>query len=465
MIHGDLLRSTPMRLTARLIGVFALAMLLSFGAAFWVMRGSLDADLRAQLRQEMQDYAEAESAADLGGKIAEAVTEIDPGAELLVWQAPSGARTGNVAGLPAAGGFSLVPAARIALPPGVLADSYLVLSAPVQGGVLTIGRSRERVTELGETFALVFLLGMLPTLALAATLGGWSAWRARDRVDAIRDTLRRLSAGALEARVPEPDRTDDDLAQIGHAVNRMAAAQAAATASLRQVSADIAHDLKTPIQRVSVLLERLDRLGPLTEPQRAVMDSAQDQTEQIVQTFQSLLQIAQIEGGGAEAHFAAVDLAAVVEGIVDLYRPSVEETGHALTLTLPSAPCIVTGERNLLGQIVANLIENASRHTAPGSRIDIALAGDGRGVRLEVADSGEGIPADERQNVLRRLYRLERSRTSEGSGLGLSLVAAIAEVHGATLTLDDNAPGLAVRVAFPPAAAAPRGAVKAIAQP
>jgi signal transduction histidine kinase len=226
----------------------------------------------------------------------------------------------------------------------------------------------------------------------------------------------------------------------------MAEAQAASVASLKQVSADIAHDLKTPIQRVSVLLSRLEEAG-LSGEQADIAARAREETAGIVKTFQSLLQIAQIEGGRIEERFSRFDLGDVVAGIVDVFEPTAEESGHKLNLVL-DGPANVTGERQLLGQVTANLIENALRHAPPGSRIDVRVGGQPRSF-LRVTDDGPGIPEEERANVLKRHYRLERSRTTEGSGLGLARVAAIADLHDAELELGDAAPGLSVTLTFP----------------
>jgi len=257
-----------------------------------------------------------------------------------------------------------------------------------------------------------------------------------------------MTGGNLEARVTGLDGAPDDIADIGRAVNRMAAAQAATVASLRQVSADIAHDLKTPIQRVSVQLSRLEEAG-LSGEQAEIAARARQETSSIVKTFQSLLQIAQIEGGRIEEQFSRFDLGDVVAGIVDVFEPTAEESGHNLVL-VREGPAFVTGERQLLGQVTTNLIENALRHAPPGSRIEVAV-GAGPKPFLRVSDDGPGIPEDERDNVLKRHYRLERSRTTEGSGLGLALVSAIADLHKAELKLGDAEPGLTVTLTFPEA--------------
>jgi signal transduction histidine kinase len=377
------------------------------------------------------------------------IASVAPADLIIDYRSDSGDRISNLPGLPSLGGLSIV--AERQLPEGQtpLADSYLVVEGRVGQGSLTLARNREQVSELWATFGVLLVVSLLPTFAIAGGIGLWSARRARGRVEAIGATLRALTEGDPGARVPGLPGAPDDLTEIGGAVNRMAEAQAATMAQLRQVSTDIAHDLKTPIQRVSVLLERLEE-GELSADQRLVVGRARDETAQIVRTFQALLQIAQIEGAGPQAAFAPVDLAAVVAGIVDVYEPAAEESGHVLRFAM-SAPVPVRGERSMLGQVVANLIENALRHTPAGTRIEVRVDGP----VLSVSDSGPGIPEAERENVLRRHYRLEQSRTSEGSGLGLSLVAAIAALHEARLELAQNpsgadgGPGLRVSLTFP----------------
>ena len=164
----------------------------------------------------------------------------------------------------------------------------------------------------------------------------------------------------------------------------------------------------------------------------------------IVSTFEALLRIAQIEGGGPRARFAPVDLGALATTMAELYDPAAEESGHHLRVTL-TAPATVQGDRTLLGQLIANLIENALRHSPAGGTVSLAV----EGARLTLADTGPGIPPEEREAVLRRLYRLDRSRSTPGSGLGLSLVEAVVKLHGGTLALQDNAPGLRVVIDLP----------------
>ena len=484
----NLARSTPLRLTAVLIAVFALSTLVSFGIAYGVIRRSSDAALRVQSVQEFGSYRRMASQGQLVNRLLNEAVTIPPKSLILHYRSDTGTVVTNVPGLPPLSNGSVVLPGEIPLPGETLADSYLVISGRAGQGDLTLARNREHIARLWEIFSIVALISLVPTLLVGSVTGLAMARGAARRVETVRATLTDLTLGRLDARVAGAH-GGDDLGQIGDAVNRMAEAQGAAAASLRQVSADIAHDLKTPIQRVSVLLDQLgeDALSP---SQQEIVSRARAETGQIVRTFQSLLQIAQMEGGQARAGFAAVDLGQVVGGVVDVYEPAVEETGHVLAWTPPAGPRKVTGERNLLGQVAANLIENALRHTPPGTAIEVAVeeaapgeAGVGEGgagavgarragaekaslgVVLTVRDRGPGVPEGERDHVLRRLYRLERSRTSEGSGLGLSLVAAICDLHGARLTLSDNAPGLVVRIAFPEAPAERRAPARRSSAP
>jgi len=440
-------RSTPLRLTGILVLVFIASSLATFTTAYWVVRSTFDAALEDQLRQIVDSYRAMGAADEFLERLRLEASATDPSTTILDYLPDRGGRISNVSSFPPVSGFAIVSGDAVG--GDDLADSYLAVSVRLGQGQLVVANTREQVVEMGEIFATVFLVGLLPTLAIAAAAGLVVARGANRKIDAIRDALANLTMGKLEARVAVMEGSDD-LAQIGDAVNRMAVAQEASIASLRQVTADIAHDLKTPIQRVAVLLERLSKDEGSRAQQDALIDQALAETDRIAKTFQALLQIAQIEGGAVQDRFSVLDLGEVATGIVELYAAAAEETGHALSLDLdPAERFDVEGDRHLLGQIIANLIENGLRHVPQGGRIDVRLSRTANCILLSVADNGPGIPEYERDSVLRRLYRLERSRTSDGSGLGLSLVSAVCDLHGAALTLKDNAPGLVVNVAFP----------------
>ncbi|KAA8607714.1 hypothetical protein AL036_09505 [Salipiger aestuarii] len=429
------MRSTPLKLSVVLIAVFTGFMTVGLAVAYALMHETLsaDIDLRAdQVIAELAAIPEEDERLERAGEIASAA---DPRA-LLIRFTLDGNTVANSPDLP----DGVIHEDEVPLPEPTIADSYLVRHADLVPGVLMVGIGRDSLSELVETFVSILGFALLPALMLTSAIGIVVVRRTTARVEAIRGTLHRLSEGELGARVCAPH-SDTDLGDIGRDLDRMAEAQEAATGALRQIGADIAHDLRTPIQRVAV---RLERLGDADLPgaARDLLDRAQTETAQIIATFQSLLQIAQLEGGQGRDGFGPVDLAALMHDMTEIYETSAEDAGTTLTLTIDD-PLPVTGDRHLLSRLIANLIENALRH-APGTPIRLSLAGK----VLTVADGGPGIPEGKRGIVLRRLARLEASRSTPGSGLGLAMVKAIADLHGADLTLGDAAPGLTVRVSF-----------------
>jgi signal transduction histidine kinase len=282
---------------------------------------------------------------------------------------------------------------------------------------------------------------------LVALSGGlYLARRSKRHVDVIGRTLDDLTTGDLAARVTVSPGWADDLQRIGSKVNQMAGAQEAQTQMLRQVSSDIAHDLKTPIQRVAVHLDDLARSLPEDTDEGILLAKAQEEVAGIASVFQSLLQIASVEAGSPKTHFASVDLNQLCETLTEVYEPAAAAKQQRLHSVVPDAQITVSGDKNLLGQMMSNLLENAMRHTPEGSEITLTLSRtQGRPV-IEVADNGPGIPEDARDKVLRRLYRLDASRHTPGNGLGLSLVEGVVKLHGGQIALLDNAPGLLVRI-------------------
>ncbi|MCU9847931.1 HAMP domain-containing histidine kinase [Defluviimonas sp. WL0024] len=441
-----------MRQAIGLVAVVAVVNLVTLGLAYLSLRSAIETGMRANLTQHMAGFQVAASPSALEILVMAEANAADPAQRVFAYIAPDGRVTGNANAVLTGAGVQIrrMPEGR---PLGE--HGYFPLIERMAGGVLILAESRTPIHELGRTFLALLALSLAPTVLISLGAGAIIATRARRRVDLIEATLGRLSEGALDARIPaEPGRADD-LARIGVQVNRMAAAQEAATEALRQVSADIAHDLKTPLQRMAVLLHDLrDRL-PEESAEAALADRAIAEADGAVGIFHALLQIAQIEGGGARANFAALDLAHVAAEMTELYAPAAEEDGRKLALLLPDGPATIMGNKGLIGQALANLIENALRHTPPGTDIGITVRQDADSVTLVVTDRGPGVPETERENVLRRLYRLERSRTTPGNGLGLALVAATAGLHGADLALEDNAPGLKVSLCFPAAAGVP----------
>jgi signal transduction histidine kinase len=270
------------------------------------------------------------------------------------------------------------------------------------------------------------------------------------RVDAISRTAEAIIDGDLTRRVPTRG-TGDDLDRLAGTLNHMLDRIGVLMESLRQVSSDVAHDLRTPLTRLYQRLEGTRTHAQSMADYQSAIDAATGEAQRLLDIFSALLRIAQVEGASPRSGFGDVDLSAVAETVADAYRPDAEEAGHALTATITQG-VLVSGDKELLTQALANLVENALRHTPPGARIDIRLEGSPEtGARLSVEDDGPGVAETDLPHLTDRFYRGERSRTTPGNGLGLSLVSAVAELHGARLELDAVKPGLRVVLFFPAA--------------
>jgi signal transduction histidine kinase len=267
------------------------------------------------------------------------------------------------------------------------------------------------------------------------------------RLDRVNHAVGRIMLGSLSERLPAIGMSAefDDLSTN---LNLMLDRIEALMVGMRQVSTDIAHDLRTPLtrlrQRLEDMKEGLGGLKPVTEEQ---IEAAIAQTDSILAIFRALLRISSLEAGAGKQRFAEVDLSEMLDRVFQAYRPVAEDTHHVLSAAIESA-VKVRGDAELLTQAVTNLIENALVHTPTGSHIGLSVKQLEKGVVLTVADDGPGIPIDLRGKVLRRFYRLDASRHSPGAGLGLALVSAIAALHEAQLSLSDNCPGLRAEITF-----------------
>ena len=314
--------------------------------------------------------------------------------------------------------------------------------------LLAAGDDLSRISELEEAIATAFAwaVGLAVVLGIG---GGMLLSRAYlVRVDAIARTAEAIIAGDLTQRIPVR-RGRDDLGRLAGTLNDMLDRIEALMQSLRQVSTDVAHDLRTPLSRLYQKLDDArDNACTIAEYRLAVEGAVQD-AEALMETFSALLRIAQVEGASPRSAFRDVDLSAVVDTVVDAYRPDAEDAGH-LIKAQAEAGVIVLGDQELLTQALANLVENVLHHTPSGTAMRLRLArGEGGGCRLSVEDDGPGVPAEDLPPLTQRFYRVDRSRTNQGNGLGLSLVAAVAELHDCELVVERLSPGLRVALGFP----------------
>lgn len=436
-------RSTSLRLAAVYTLMFSIAVVVLGTLTLFTTRQALSADVDARIRAESAALVQEFRTEGLPGVLG-AVRERDrtPGALNYGLEGPgSRAMAGRLAGAKAPLGWSVL---RIAQPGGEL-EPIRVYTSRLPGDLrLVVGDDLDRIETLdgavirgfGWAFVGVVLLGV----------GGGYAF-SRDihrRLAAISATAEAIIDGDLGSRVPLRG-SDDDLDRLAATFNRMLDRIAALMETLKQVSNDIAHDMRTPLTRLRQKLET-----GLAQPgeRGQALESALTDLDAILETFAALLRIAQIQSGARRAAFRPTDLSTVAQTVVEAFSPSAEDARQTLTLEA-TGPVLIEGDPELLTQMLVNLVENALRHAGAGSRIRVRASSNGSGAQLTVIDDGPGVPAAERERLFDRFYRLERSRSTPGSGLGLALVSAVAELHGAEVKLADANPGLEACVTFP----------------
>lgn len=327
-------------------------------------------------------------------------------------------------------------------------DPARAYACDLPGGMrLVVATDSEGVERIDATilalfsgaFVLVILLGVIGALLLGGYL--------RRRLDRISGTAQAIVSGDLERRVPVSAR-GDEFDQLALALNTMLDRIAQLLGNLRQVSSDVAHDLRTPLARLrNQLAETLDGAGDAATT-RTALKRAIGQSDDLLALFAAILRISEVEGGALSKTFARVDLSELVQDLGDSYSPAISDGGRSLDCEI--APAIrLHGDRELIAQAVINLLDNAQHHTPPGTRITVAAEASEEWIRLSVADNGPGVTAEDRPRIARRFARLDSSRTTPGHGLGLNLVEVIAEAHGGSLSIDDNSPGLRVTMVLP----------------
>jgi signal transduction histidine kinase len=442
------LRTATFRLSALYVLLFATSVAVLGVIAYMVTAATLERRLDARIAGEMTALKAAFTSGGLAA-LAPAVRAhqqtLPAGSLEYLLLGPGGERLGGKLPIvPAQLGWSNVEKTER---DGDVSRRRVLAAALSNGARLAIGADREQIEDVEQAifdgftsaFGAVILLGTIGGIALSLAF--------LKRVETIRRTAEAIIAGDLTQRVPVRG-TGDDLDRLSVTLNHMLDRIAELMESLRHISADIAHDLKTPIARLRQQLERTQTHAQSAEEHDVAVGAAIVHIDEILAIFGSLLRIAQIEAGTRRSGFRDLDLSAVFTNVIEAFTPAAEDAGKCLSSEI--TPGIRTaGDRDLLTQMLANLVENAIRHTAAGTLIDVTLASDGDGIVGAVTDNGPGAPAHERERIFQRFYRLERSRLTPGSGLGLSLVKAVADLHDITLEVRDAEPGLQIVMRFP----------------
>jgi signal transduction histidine kinase len=447
-----LLKVASFRLAALYVALFAVSATVLAFAVFMEARSALRDQMRGRVETETVFLTEEFKAGGLD-HLTRIVTARGRGASALDYllQNPAGTHlAGEVPAQP-----DLMPGWRTINVPQASEDggrpervSALVTDLS-SGLLLAVGSDLRQINDLEEAIVTAFLWAVGLAAVLGITGGLLLSRTFLRRVDAISRTAEAIIEGDLSHRVPTHG-TGDDLDHLAATLNRMLDRIDILMESLRQVSSDVAHDLRSPLTRLYQRLEDARLHARSVADYETAIDAAIAEAQGLLDTFSALLRIAQVEGGSPRERFADVDLSALAETVADAYRPDAEEAGYGLA-TYIDPGIVVRGDRELLTQALANLVENALRHTPGGSRIRICLKSfSGSGVRLAVEDDVPGVASPDLGRLAERFYRGERSRTTSGNGLGLSLVGAVAELHGAKLALELLNPGFRAGICFPP---------------
>jgi signal transduction histidine kinase len=423
------------------------------GAVYWIVDdtetaalvGAIDADINT-IRNGYRDKGLSEAVEVVHQRLGSGeYSGADlPGGYILIQDGAGGTPVGNLPALNRQLGLFSFPAPG-SRQPGVKA--VLGRGVYIADGVyLFVGRDTSQIAATRARILKAFAWIEGVSIVLAGLGGIFFSVQFMRRIDAITRTCQSIVAGRFNHRIPLRG-SGDELDSLSVAINNMLDRIATLLDNLRQVSSDVAHDLRTPLTHLRNRLEEARQKSVTAEDYASVVTQAIGDTDHLLAIFAALLRISQIESGSRLAAFSELSLSDLLERIYEMYRP-VAEDQHQSLLQNMEKNVRIRGDAELLTQMFSNLIENSIRHTPAGTRILIRLTASGNTAIVSVEDDGPGIPADEHDKVFRRFYRLTSSRSTPGNGLGLALVAAIAGLHNAKIELSDNHPGLRFQMSF-----------------
>jgi signal transduction histidine kinase len=463
---GKLLRTTAFKLTLVYLTVFALfaAFLLVYFA--WNTRRLITEQITQTVDAEITGLAEQYRQ----GGIRRLVFVVDarsrrPGSSLYLVTTRAGeGLAGNVGSLATGilemSGWTETAYRRLDDPDGAEHHALVRVFQLPAGFRLLVGRDLEERERLHDIVLAAGRWSLAIVIVLGVAGGFFVTRRVLKRVDAMTETTRQIMDGDLTGRLPIAG-TGDELDRLATNLNAMLERIEALMHGLKEVSDNIAHDLKTPLTRLRNRCEEALRLAEDESQYRAALESTIEESEALIRTFNALLMIARAESGQARDGMTEFDAAEIARGVGELYEPLADDKGIHLTVEAPAA-APVHGNRELISQALANLVDNAIKYGAGMNGADaeilVTAVEEGDRILLAVADGGRGIPAADRSRAVERFVRLEQSRSQPGSGLGLSLASAVARLHGGELKLEDNHPGLKTVISLPRAGSVPPAA-------
>jgi signal transduction histidine kinase len=455
---GKLFRTTAFKLSLVYLVTFTVFAFAMLGYVAWNARRALEDQIISTIDAEINGLSEQYRAAGLRRlvNIVERRSR-DPGASLYLVTTPTGERVaGNVGALPP--GTLDRPGQRETvygrldetedMPHHAIVRTYIL-----PGGFrLLVGRDIEERIRLRTVIRRAFGWSLVLVVVLGCAGGWFVSRRVLTRIDAMTETTRTIMAGDLTGRLAISG-TGDELDRLAQNLNAMLDRIGELLTGLKEVSDNIAHDLKTPLTRLRNRADEALRSATTPEQLRAALEASIEESDNLIRIFNALLMIARLEAGGARDIMADFDAAEVARGVAELYDAVADEAGVPLKVWVEDG-LVVRGSRELVGQAIANLVDNALKYGTPNApeaapSVTIEARREGDHVTFAVADRGSGIPEAERGRVLERFVRLESARSRPGFGLGLSLAAAVARLHGGALRLEDNRPGLKAVLTLP----------------
>lgn len=455
-VNAKIFRTSTFRLAAIYLLVFLLSAGALLGYIFLNTVGILERQTEDTIRAEVQALGDQYQLRGLNGVVDVINRRIqdETGTLYLVVNAEAERIGGNLAALPSR---DLADGSWVDFPvnkgKGVNRVQHMARAFHIKlsgGYELLVGRDVEELHAFRNVIQNAIYWGVGVALALGLGGGYLTSRNFLRRVDAITDTSRTIMAGDLSHRMPVAG-SGDELDRLADSLNEMLAQIERLMVGMKEVSSNVAHDLRTPLTRLRARAEAALRS---TDPEehRAALQQTIAESDKLLQTFSALLSIARAEAGQSGGHIEIIDVADVLRDVAELYEPLVEEAGGSLKLDiLPALPC--KADRQLLSQVFSNVIENAMKYGGTGEsesvHISINATVENAQAHIIIADKGQGINPENRQRVLDRFVRLDESRSKPGNGLGLSLVASLMKLHGGTVELADAEPGLRVKLMLP----------------
>ncbi len=435
----NLRRSFALRVAALAAGLVVIVCGLGFFWGYLRVEGALQEQLDAAIASDAQDLLADYEAAGPRGLVASVSDATRRHGMQVRLQTPRGENiVGNINGAP----VGLIGFDTLHLPDG---RDIRALGAVLPGGLnLIVAADLQPLRRSAAALTGALPLAGAVAAAAALVLGFFAARRLEKRLRAVSDAAGAVANGDLSRRLPETG-AGDEFDRLSATTNTVLARVEALVEGLQATTSSIAHDLRSPLFRLRQSLEAALARPREAESDAATLETALGELDGVLATFSALLRIARAEAGVSGAGFVDTDLSELVGRVAETYEAVAEEAGQVLRAEIAPGQT-VRGDPDLLRQALANLIENAMTHGGPGVAVRVTLR---PGPVLDVADNGPGIPPDEYGKVLQRFYRLDGSRNTPGTGLGLALVAAVARLHGAKLELGDARPGLKVTLTFP----------------